>query len=265
MKKFISFSGGVESTTMCLLYGKGATAIWADTGAEHNELYERLRIVEEKISMIHNGDFSIVRVKANTKVKGVMVDNLSDAIKGWKFMPSPGARYCTSLFKIEPIDNYLISLNEQVELMIGFNADEEVGKDRTGNYMKAKNVSYTYPLYEDGYTRADCEELLRTHNLHPDFPIFMQRGGCKYCYFKSVAEYKAMYLFDNKTFLENRQLEEEVQDQRKGFFAMSISKRPFSNIQEEVEQEIEMWGIEEVKSWYKKIGSHEPCGAFCHR
>jgi PP-loop superfamily ATP-utilizing enzyme len=28
MKRFISFSGGVESTTMCILYGKGATAIW---------------------------------------------------------------------------------------------------------------------------------------------------------------------------------------------------------------------------------------------
>jgi len=41
MQKFISFSGGVESTTMCVLYGKDAKAIWADAGAEHDFMYER--------------------------------------------------------------------------------------------------------------------------------------------------------------------------------------------------------------------------------
>lgn len=37
MKKhrYIAFSGGVESTTMCLLYGKGATAIFSDTVSKH--------------------------------------------------------------------------------------------------------------------------------------------------------------------------------------------------------------------------------------
>jgi hypothetical protein len=37
MKKFISLSAGVESTTMCLLYGKGATAIFSDAGDEDRE------------------------------------------------------------------------------------------------------------------------------------------------------------------------------------------------------------------------------------
>jgi len=47
IKKFISFSGGVESTTMCLLYGKGATAIWCDTGAEHKEMYNGFNYDEQ--------------------------------------------------------------------------------------------------------------------------------------------------------------------------------------------------------------------------
>ncbi len=54
MKRFISFSGGVESTTMCLLYGKGATAIWCDTGAEHGEMYERINKVEDYLKDFHN-------------------------------------------------------------------------------------------------------------------------------------------------------------------------------------------------------------------
>lgn len=53
MKKFISFSGGVESTTMCILYGKDATAIWADTGSEHKKMYERIFSVESEIQKIH--------------------------------------------------------------------------------------------------------------------------------------------------------------------------------------------------------------------
>jgi len=32
MKKFLSFSGGVESRTMAILFGKNADAIFADTG-----------------------------------------------------------------------------------------------------------------------------------------------------------------------------------------------------------------------------------------
>ena len=39
-KQYISFSGGVESRTMALLYGDKADAIFSDTGSEHDELYE---------------------------------------------------------------------------------------------------------------------------------------------------------------------------------------------------------------------------------
>lgn len=49
IKRFIAFSGGVESTTMCILYGKGATAVFTDTGSEHAEMYRRIE--KEKSSV----------------------------------------------------------------------------------------------------------------------------------------------------------------------------------------------------------------------
>ncbi|MEO7171317.1 phosphoadenosine phosphosulfate reductase family protein [Flavobacterium sp.] len=101
MKRFISFSGGVESTTMCVLYGKGAKAIWCDTGAEHELMYERIDEVEKEIKALHEGDFDLIRVKS-TKHEGLE----QYAIKR-KFMPSGQQRYCTRLFKIEPIDDFL--------------------------------------------------------------------------------------------------------------------------------------------------------------
>jgi 3'-phosphoadenosine 5'-phosphosulfate sulfotransferase (PAPS reductase)/FAD synthetase len=193
MKRFISFSGGVESTTMCVLYGKGATAIWCDTGAEHPQMYERIDLVEKRLKEIHNGDFELIRIIPNVKVKGTFVNNLIDAIIGWKFMPTVSQRWCTGKFKIEPIDLFLKEQGE-CELMIGFNSDEEPNKDRTGNFMKCKNVKYTYPLHDDGHDRNYCESILYEHNLHPQFPIYMKRGGCYMCLFKDVPQYKAMYL-----------------------------------------------------------------------
>lgn len=75
MKRFISFSGGVESTTMCILYGKGAKAIWCDTGIEEPEMYERIDHVEKMLKIIHEDDFELVRIIPEVKVKGVTVNS----------------------------------------------------------------------------------------------------------------------------------------------------------------------------------------------
>ena len=261
MKKFISFSGGVESTYMCVLYGKGATAIWCDTGAEHNEMYQRIEDCEKALKDIHNGDFELVRLKANVKVKGNWVDNLIDAILGWKFMPTQGQRWCTGKFKIKPIDDFL-STQGDCELMIGLNADEET---REGNWGLQSNVKYSYPLQDDGLTREDCIEGLGQYGLIPDFPLYMNRGGCFMCIYKSISEYKAMYIFDRKTFDKVMDIELKVQDKRENFFTISVSKKPMSWIASEVEREIKLWGLDAVKEFYKQIDQKQACGAFCHR
>ena len=96
LKRYISFSGGVESTTMCILYGKGATAIWCDTGAEHELMYQRIDEVERELKILHDGDFELIRVKSE-KHKG-----LEDYAKLRKYMPSGQARYCTCLLYTSP-------------------------------------------------------------------------------------------------------------------------------------------------------------------
>ena len=176
MKRFISFSGGVESTTMCILYGKGATAIWCDTGAEHDEMYQRIDECERRLKEIHKGDFELVRLSANVKVKGSFVSSLIDAIVGWKYMPSQGRRWCTGKFKIAPIDKFLSEQGE-CELLIGLNADEEA---RAGNWGLMANINYLYPLQEDDITRSECVDILDEYNMRPDFPLYMNRGGVLY-------------------------------------------------------------------------------------
>ena len=253
MKKFISFSGGVESTTMCLLYGKGATAIWCDTGAEHGEMYKRIDDVFSKLKDIHDGDFELVKVK-NEKYNG-----LEEYAKKAKFMPSGMARYCTRLFKIEPIDNYL-SKQGDCELMIGFNADEE---GRTGNLGLKENVKYTYPLIDAGLNRGECEELLKLHGLHPQFPVYMLRGGCRMCFFKSEKEYKAMYFLNRSEYNEMIEFEEGMQDRRLKFYAIMGNGKSLRKLAIECEREKQMFP--DIESLYKSLKKDTSCGAFCHR
>jgi hypothetical protein len=265
MARYIAFSGGVESTTMCLLYGKGAKAIWCDTGAEHKEMYERIDFCEQRLKDIHNGEFEIIRVRAKLKAKGKIVDNLLDYILQYQFMPTVSRRYCTDKFKIKPIDDFLKSQGE-CELMIGFNADEEPGKDRTGNLMRCENVKYTYPLFVNGIDRSECESILIKHGLHPNFPIYMKRGGCFMCIFKDKPQYKAMYLFDRSTFDKVEKFEEAYQGTRKRFFPIMAHKGiSMKDIRGEVENEILIWGRDEVEMMYRDIKENKPCGAFCHR
>lgn len=259
MKKFISFSGGVESTTMCILYGKGATAIWCDTGAEHTKMYERIDLVEAKLKELHDGDFSIIRIKPDVKVKGGYIDNLLDYVIKAKFMPSPIRRYCTGKFKIEPIDKFLSEQGE-CELMIGLNADEEA---REGNWGLKANVYYTYPLQEKGLSRADCEDILNIYGLHPNFPAYMLRGGCSMCFYKSEKEYKALYYLDKDEFDKMVEFEASFQDNRKQHYSIMASGKSLTQLASECKNEMFHDDIVAAYKEYKKEA--KSCGAFCRR
>jgi len=261
MKRFISFSGGVESTTMCILYGADAKAIWADTGAEHDLMYERINTVEAKIKAIHP-NFEIIKVKGKATHKGEDFDNLEDLAVAYKFMPSPVARYCTRFYKIEPIDLYLKEVGE-CELMIGLNADEENSRD--GNWGLNENVHYLYPLVDDGHTRDDCEEILLEHNLHPNMPVFMLRGGCKFCPFKAKKEYKAMYFLSRDEFFKVMHFEEKIQDKRKKFYSIMGNGQSMRQLMEECQREEIFMINQDWSQLYKSLKKETSCGAFCHR
>jgi len=252
MKQFIAFSGGVESTTMCVLFGNKADAIFADTGFEHKEIYDRIGLVEEWVQNFHRKDFKIHRIKNKEH------DSLIDYIKKSKFYPNFQARYCTRMFKIEPIDDFLEQFKgEGVVLMIGLNAEEI--DQRTGNHGNKKFVEYKYPLAENGITRNGCIEILKKVNLLPQFPAYMQRGGCIGCYYKSKKEYEAMALLNPKEFKIVEDLENEIQDKRKEFFSI---RQDMTMI--EIRQSVAnmLFKPDEI---YPVINNASKCGVFCNR
>ena len=255
MKRFISFSGGVESTAMCLLYGGTAKAITADTGWEHPEMYERWQEVEIRLRMIHP-EFEIIRVSSNKHPGG-----LRQYIKDQSFYPSFRARYCTRKFKIEPIDDFLSSQGE-CELMIGLNADE-AGK-RTGNHGLKKNVNYTYPLLDNGITRAACLRILKRFNLAPVFPPYMQRGGCVGCFFKSKKEYTAMAMLAPDQFRQVEEIEETIQDLRGKFYGVRDGIPSMKGLRLQVEAQQNLFETEDIYD-IATAATQTSCGVFCHR
>ena len=256
MNKYIAFSGGVESRTMALLYGKGATAVFTDTGSEHAAMYAKLDEVEKRLIEIHEGDFRLIRIRANVDCLGEKVDSVEAYALRSAFLPGKRERYCTRLFKIAPMDAFLADKGG-CTLMIGLNADEE----REGNFGLLANVNYVCPLQEDGLTREMCINLLRANQMEPNFPAYMQRGGCYFCPFKSKKEFAAMVHLVPDEIEKVRRLEENVQDKRNKYFRIR------SNMPKMAEfiaiEKNNLFG--DLSEYYDAGDEQYSCGVFCHR
>lgn len=258
MKRFIAFSGGVESSAMCVLYGKDATPIFTDTGWEHKPMYERIDMMEKALKIIHGEQCSVVRIKPK-KIEGLEgVNSLPDYIRYRKFYPNSGARFCTRLAKIEPMDEFL-SQQGDCEVFIGLNADEE--DDRVGNYGECKNVTYRYPLIEDNLTRKDCEEVLEKYGLLPSFPAYMERGGCVGCFYKRKSEYAAMALLAPEEAYSVADLEDAIQGTRDRHYHIHSGIKNMRQFIDAVRSQKNLFPLEEV---YPSAAG-QACGVFCHR
>lgn len=244
MKRFLSYSGGVESTTMLALFGGDASAIFADTGWEHAALYSWLDEVEAKTGQ------QIIRVRREG-------ETLPQYIERARYYPSDLSRFCTRMFKIEPIDAFLKS-HTPCELLIGLNADET---GRTGNHGCIEGVTYRYPLIEMGITRDRCIEILTERDLLPRFPSYMQRGGCVGCFWKRKSEFQRMAIESPDEADSVAELEELIQDERGEWFSVRRGIKSIRGLIEATRRQKRFQFDDEPDAG----GVPTSCGVFCHR
>lgn len=238
---------------MCILFGNKADGIFADTGFEHDEIYQRIELVENFCKSFHRPDFKIHKIKNETD------GTLPEYILNSKFYPNFQSRFCTRMFKIEPIDYFLNQYKDEgCELMIGLNADEI--EQRTGNHGNKPFVNYSYPLADNGFNRMACISILKRVNLYPNFPVYMKRGGCIGCYFKSKNEFTAMAMLNTAEFSIVEKLENDIQDKRKEFFTILPSKIPMKQIRLDA-----LSSLFETDEIYPVINNVTKCGVFCNR
>tara|TARA_R100000808_G_scaffold24092_1_gene54648 strand:- start:3485 stop:4168 length:684 start_codon:yes stop_codon:yes gene_type:complete len=227
---------------MTLLFHHHATPVFTDTGWEHAELYQWIDTVERRLGI------TVLKITAG--------ETLVEYIKRMKFYPSGQQRFCTRLFKIEPMDKFL-SEHTPCELMIGLNAEET---DRTGNHGLATGVKYTYPLIDLGLTRQACIAMLKEYDLLPQFPAYMRRGGCVGCFWKSKSEYAAMAVQSPSEADAVADLEEMIQDERGRFYAV---RDGIANMRQFIQAERAQLRFDFAHDHSAAIPTS--CGVFCRR
>jgi len=243
---YIAFSGGIDSTALALLC-PDAQPIFTDTGWEFPELYA------------HIEKFERVTGRGVLKIGG---ETMPEAIRRQMFFPSHGARWCTRLMKIEPLNRFLRD-HLPCELWIGLRADEP---GRTGNTTELDGLTIRYPMRERGMTRFDAMKVCLDHDLLPRYPVYMARGGCVGCFYKRPAEVKAMIHLVPEVVEELIQLEETVQDERGKYFRMFANCK--SSLRQMREEETVGTLFDKSDAWRAAAETDdvgEACGLFCHR
>lgn len=247
MTDFVAFSGGVDSTALALLM-PDATPVFTDTGWEYDHVYQHIERFEQV---------------TGREVHRIVSDHgtLPEYIERQKFMPNHGARYCTRLFKIEPMNAYL-SAHLPATLNIALRADEPADQ-RVGNLTTMDGLTIAYPLREMGMARIDVVKICVEHDLLPRYPPYAARGGCKGCFYKRKSEIIAMQALVPDVVDELRELEEGVQDERGRYFHMF----PNAGVSiAEIQAQQPLFDMEQVYADASNTDDYgQACGLFCNR
>lgn len=246
-RNYVAFSGGIDSTALSLLMEE-AQPVFTDTGWEPAEIYQHIARFEDVTGR------RVIRLQSKH-------GTLPGYIERQKFLPNHGARFCTRLFKIEPMNQYL-EQNLPATLNIALRADESADQ-RVGNLTEMDGLTIAYPLRERGMTRIDVVRVCLEWDLLPRYPAYMARGGCEGCFYKRKSEVQAIRVLQPDVFARLKALEVSVQDERGDFFYM------FPNVGmslSELEQQPTLFDTAQLYADAADTGDKGiACGLFCHR
>lgn len=232
MKIIVSFSGGKDSQA-CLInaceeFGaNNIEAVFCDTGWEHQLTYNHVHEVTTQLG-----------------VKLVLLKNqrggFEDLCRRMKWFPDTKHRMCTVQLKIQPMIDYILSIDDDVLIIQGIRAAESVQRSKlacSGDYFseyfeddKTQKALYRKqdvrtwatkhhaivdrPLF--GLSAQQIIDYILSHNQKPN-PLYSQgfsRVGCYPCIYARLSDIKAMRKDD---FYVNRviNLENSVNEIRK--------------------------------------------------
>ena len=176
---------GVQTTAILLKYWqryKNGYIIFADTGDEKQETYWYIEKYLKPFCKAHDLKWVTVKHKHNF--------SLMDWCMKRKILPIRARRWCTSDFKIKPINRFLRSIgatkkNPVIE-DIGISLDES----HRANFSKydVQYVVKNYPLIDDKITRRECYTIIKEHG----FPL-PPKSGCDFCMFNKRSEMRKLY------------------------------------------------------------------------
>ena len=221
---------GVNSVAMMLMLldqKEDFEAIFVDHKTDWPETYEYLEMFQGWLKDHYYKQITVLTPhETKTKKDKKVFDNLYDYSFEYKMVPSGFVRWCTKIFKLQPIYKYV---KTPCFMMIGIdNSESHRAKINT-----KKGVENRYPLIENEIDREGCKKIIINHGLR--VPI---KSGCYICPFQRKSQWvelrhKHPDLFCKAQKLENRNIEYRKNDGKKPMTLSSSRKRLKSLVDED--------------------------------
>lgn len=208
VKIIVQFSGGKDSQAClihaCEKYGaKNVTAVFCDTGWEHEQTYSHVRRVVSDLGV----DLVILKNRS--------VDGMAGLCKRMKWFPDAQNRMCTVQLKIWPMIDWILKQNEHLIIIQGIRAKESEERAKFDvecsyfseyldeNYKKRlyrkRDVKEWCKIYDASvlrpifsWTAQQVIDYILSHGQRPN-PLYERgasRVGCFPCIFARLSEIK---------------------------------------------------------------------------
>ena len=233
----ISLGGGVQSSTMALMAGKGLItpmpdfAIFADTQDETPKVYQWLDWLESQLAFplyrVTRGKLSEQALEMRVTEDGRAYSKTNIPFFTLNQDGSHGMiphRSCTSDFKIQPILRELRQrcgiergqMTATVTSWIGISYDER----QRMKLSRERWVQNRWPLVEMRMPRSACIDWMLT-NGYPEPP----RSSCRYCPFHHDREWRRLKTEEPEEFQKAVEFEKQIQEVKKQ--SDNFSSTPF--------------------------------------
>lgn len=212
MRNYLSFGGGVNSVAMMLYIldeGWDFEAVFVNHGTDWPETYEYLDMFQEWLDKRGVKPVTVLTPKYYRKKINKNYSNLYNYSYDFKMVPSMMSRWCTRLFKIVTIENYI---QKPCFMLLGF----DIGEINRADWSCTNGVENRFPLIEAEINRAGCTEIIKSHGL-----LVPQKSGCYICPYQSVYQWKELRHKHPDLFCKAEQLEKINMEYRK-----SVGKKP---------------------------------------
>jgi len=175
VRHICGISGGKDSSALALYMRKRVPDMeyfFCDTGAELPETYAYLSKLEAVLGR------PVARLNS---ARGF--DHYFEVFRG--ALPSPQMRWCTTLLKIKPLEEWIGE--DDVTSYVAIRADES---NRKGYVSTKPNIRTVFPFIDGGIDRAGVIRILEDAGLDlPDYYRWRTRSGCYFCFFQRKSEW----------------------------------------------------------------------------
>lgn len=219
MRHICGISGGKDSSALAVYMRDRVPEMeyfFCDTGAELPETYRYLAKLEAVLGK------PIARLNSDRDFA-----HYFEVFRGT--LPSPQMRWCTSLLKIKPLEEW-IGEDDAVSY-VAIRADES---NRKGYVSTKSNIRTRFPFIEDDIDHAGVVRILEDAGINmPEYYRWRTRSGCYFCFFQRKAEWVGLAdnhpeLFERAVAIEQKTLKDAGLDGDASFVASSMKGRQYT-------------------------------------